>query len=68
MTNNPHHEHQTPRRSASQEITGLSMMAVQELLGLFTEHQKHASQTLADSGNVITDLQAVLENYPLSYL
>jgi hypothetical protein len=46
----------------------LSLMAVQELLGMFTEHQNHASQTLADSGDVITDLQAVLGKKPLSFV
>jgi hypothetical protein len=68
MKNNTHHQRDTLHHSASTQNTGLSMMAVQELLGLFTEHQTYASRTLAASGKANTGLQAVFEKKPLSYV
>jgi hypothetical protein len=64
MSEKSNHKHQ----AAPVQQTGLSMMAVQEKLGLFTEHQNHAKQTLEAGGKTATNQQSVLEEKPLSYI
>jgi hypothetical protein len=56
------------RHTASVQQTGLSMMAVQEKLGLFKEQQNHAKHTLEASRKSTTNQQSVLEEKPLSYI
>jgi hypothetical protein len=68
MTNQTHHEQHAPESAGSPENAGLSLMAVQELLGLFNEHQNHAHHTVTTAGESITDLQAVLQDKPLTYV
>ena len=68
MTDKSHHKQRPSHRTTSLQNTGLSMMAVQEKLGLFTVHQNHASHTLADTGEANTQTQAVLEEKPLSFM
>ena len=64
--------HDPPRDEASQSAE-LSMMAVQEKLGLFSEHQTHAGRTTAENDQPAndlptTDLQHALQENPLSYV
>ena len=68
MTDQIHPEQHDPPRDSNPQSAGLSMMAVQELLGLFSEHQIHAKRTTSDAGETTTDLQAVLETKPLTYV
>ena len=64
MSEKSKHKHKT----ASMQQTGLSMMAVQDMLGLFTEQQNHAKQTLEAGEIPTTNQQSGLEEKPLSYL
>jgi hypothetical protein len=64
MSEKSNHKHHT----APMQQTGLSMMAVQEMLGLFAEQQNHAKQTLETGGKPAPNQQSALEEKPLSYL
>lgn len=68
MKNKAHRQHDTLHQTASMQNAGVSMMAVQEVLGLFVEHQTHVIRSLAADGKPTADSQAVLENKPLSYV
>ena len=68
MTHQIHPEANDQPRSAAKPANGLSMMAVQELLGLFSKHQTHAGRTAAESDQPATDLQHALQEKPLSYV
>lgn len=55
-------------RAGPPEAPALSLMAVQELLGLFLKPQSHTERVLKTAGKTTTDLQAALEDKPLTYL
>ncbi|MEN8242683.1 MAG: hypothetical protein ABFS17_12225 [Chloroflexota bacterium] len=68
MTHQIHPEPQDPPRGSAPQSAELSIMAVQELLGLFSNHQTHAKRTPAEPGQPATGLQHALQEKPLSYL
>ena len=68
MTNQNYPEKHDPPRDTVPRAAELSMMAVQELLGLFSDHQIHATRTTSDAGDSTSEMQAALENKPLTYV
>jgi hypothetical protein len=68
MTNRNPQEQPSTEGVQPPEVSGLSLMAIQELLGLFRAPQTHANHTMATAGKSTTDLQAALEDKPLTYL
>jgi hypothetical protein len=68
MTDKIHTEQHDPPRDSASHPDGLSMMAVQELLGLFDEHQTHANRSTSDAGESTTDHHSALDDKPLTYI
>lgn len=68
MTHQIRPEQQDPSRDEAFQLAELSIMAVQEKLGLFNEHQTHADRIKSKEGQPITDLQHALQEKLLSYV
>jgi hypothetical protein len=62
-----HPQQTAPPEPGLLKTVGLSLMAVQDLLGLFKGHQEHARRTITDRAPE-TILQDALQDKPLTYV
>jgi hypothetical protein len=62
-----HNQLTAPPEAGPLESAGLSLMAVQELLGLFKGHQEHARRAITDQ-TPDAFLQHALQDKPLTYI